>query len=219
MFEHFPYQFPQLERVDIDGRRHYLTPEGNAYPSVTTVLGDQKSQGLQDWINEVGEVEASKRKVQGANRGTLVHAIYEDFVNNQLDITKYDPITYELFRSSERYLREGMGRVFNLEFRVYSDRLKTAGAGDNFCEWEGIPSVVDYKTSKRRKDEEWIVDYFLQETTYAMMIFERIEVKVPQIVTFLVNETDPEPQIFVKKTEDYIGETLKRFREYHRRYA
>lgn len=215
-FEHYPFEFQHIERVTIDGKRRYITPDGYAYPSVTTVLGERKSAGLQAWIDKVGVEEANKRKTQGANRGTALHNIYEDFLHNRLDVQAHDPIAYNLFKNSEGWLRQGLTKIHNLEFPVWSDRLKTAGTCDNLCEWEGVRSVLDYKTAFKPKKEEWITDYFIQEAAYAMCIYERIDLKVPQIVTFVVNEQDPEPQVFVRKTEDYIGEVIDIFREYAR---
>jgi hypothetical protein len=215
-FEHHPYQFEPIERVTIDGKRRYITPEGFAYPSVTTVLGERKSEGLKAWIASVGEEVANKRKTQGANRGTALHNIYECFLNNDLTVSDHDPITYNLFKNSIGWLQQGLTKVHNLEFAVWSDRLQTAGTCDNLCEWEGVKSVLDYKTSFKPKKEEWVTDYFIQEATYAMCVYERIGLKVPQIVTFIVNEQDPEPQVFVRKTEDYIGEAIKIFKDYSR---
>ena len=217
MFIHHPFEFQKIERVTVDGQRRYITPEGRVYPSVTTILSDFQSEGLKSWIEKVGVEEANRRKVQGANRGTNLHLIYEDFVKNKLNIPSYDPITYDLFVNSERYLREGISKVHNLEFPIWSDRLKTAGTADCLCEWQGVTSILDYKSSGKPKKEEWIKNYFLQETIYAMAVFERIKLKVPQIVTFIVNEQDPEPQIFVKKTADYIEEVIKLLSDYHRR--
>lgn len=217
IFHHQPFQFPSIERKEVNGRRHYATSEGKVYPSVTTVLSGYKDEGLKQWIAKVGSDVANRKKIQGANRGTGIHTIYEDFVSNRLDIQQHDPITYSLFKESERYLREGMNKVHNLEFAVWSDRLKTAGTADSLCEWCGITSILDYKTSGKPKKEEWIENYFIQETVYAMCVYERIGLKVPQIVTFLVNERDPEPQIFVKRTEDYILDAIRIFRDYHRR--
>lgn len=218
-FTHEPFAFQPIERVTVDGKRRYITPDGFAYPSVTTILGDITSKGIQDWIDRVGPEEAEKRKTQGANRGTAVHAIYEDYVNNNLkEPNLYDPHTYSLFQSSVGYLNQSLTKVHNLEFAVYSDRLKTAGTGDGLVEWEGVRSILDYKTAFKPKKEEWITDYFIQEAVYAMCVWERIGLAVPQIVTFIVNDKDPEPQVFIKKTEDYIGQAIKIFKSYHDRH-
>jgi ATP-dependent exoDNAse (exonuclease V) beta subunit len=216
LFTHQPYNFVELPRTEIDGQRHYITPEGNCYPSVTTILSSKKSEGLQQWIDSVGPEAANRRKTQGANRGTAVHSIYEDYVNNKLKANEHNPITLDLFRTSESYLREGLELVHNLEFQVYSDRLKTAGTADMLCRFRGQVSILDYKTSFKPKREEWIEDYFIQETAYAMMVYERVGLVVPQIVTFIINEVEPEPQIFVKPTSEYIDRTLKFFKNYHK---
>ena len=132
-------------------------------------------------------------------------------------MSKYDPITYSLWKSSEAFLQAGLSLVHNLEFATYSDRLRIAGTADLLCEWYGTRSILDYKTAYRPKREEWIQDYFLQCAIYAMCLYEQLGIKVPQIVVFIINETDPEPQIFVKRTEDYIGQAIKTVQDYHAR--
>ena len=53
----------KLERVEIAGRRHYITPIGNL-PSVTTVLKETQSErdrsGLAFWRRKVGKVRVER---------------------------------------------------------------------------------------------------------------------------------------------------------------
>ena len=44
-----PVEIPELETKTVDRKRFYLTPEGKMYPSITTVLGKRKSEGLFEW--------------------------------------------------------------------------------------------------------------------------------------------------------------------------
>jgi hypothetical protein len=47
------YNYAPINRKTIDGKRHYATPDGNAVPSVTTILDKTKSkekmQALNNW--------------------------------------------------------------------------------------------------------------------------------------------------------------------------
>lgn len=215
MFLHEPYDFVDLvSETDQDGVRHYVTPEGNRYPSVTTVLGRKDKPELNAWRDRVGHVKADKHTLQSANRGTNVHAIYEDFVNNEFSIDKYDPFTYNLFKSSVLYLEKGLTKVHNLEFALYSDILKVAGRSDLLCEWYGQKAILDYKTSKYAKKEAWIEDYFIQLCIYSMMVYELKKIEVKKLVVFIVNEQDPDPQIFVKDVKDWIKPAMKRVKDY-----
>ncbi len=215
MFIHEPYEFVELESTTgADGNRHYTTPEGNQYASVTTILGRKKNPALDEWRARVGALAADKHTKQSANRGTNVHAIYEDFVQNKLNIDNYDPFTYSLFKSSVPILQGGLTKVHNLEFALYSDILKTAGRCDLLCEWFTEKAILDYKTSKRAKRKEWIEDYFIQTCLYAMMVYELIGVRVKKLVVFIVNETDPDPQVFVEDVKDWIQPAIKRVKDY-----
>ena len=51
----FPYA--EMKRVNVDGSRRYLTPDGSKVPSVTTILDATKSeetkQALNNWRRRV----------------------------------------------------------------------------------------------------------------------------------------------------------------------
>ena len=51
-------KWPKTKGMSIDGMRFY-TIDGKNYPSITTVLGVQKKEGLERWRKSVGE-EAAK---------------------------------------------------------------------------------------------------------------------------------------------------------------
>ena len=56
-----------------NGKRHYVTPEGELYPSITTVLGELSKAAIQAWRERVGEEEANKISGKASRRGTSVH--------------------------------------------------------------------------------------------------------------------------------------------------
>ena len=215
-FIHEPYQFADLKDTTVNGFRKYRTPSGEAYASVTSVLSaTADKRHLQEWRDRIGHEEADKITRQAANRGTQMHKIFEDFLNNSLDTSAYNPIQYTKFLEAKAYLAEHISKIHNIEFALYSDRLKIAGRCDLLCEWDGELAIVDHKTSNRSKREDWITDYFIQKTLYACMVYELLGLKVKKIVTFIVVDDETVPQIFVKQPGDYLKQALERVRKYH----
>ena len=90
--------------------------------------------------------------------------------------------------------------------------MKAAGTADCIADWNGIPSIIDFKTSRKEKKEEWIENYFLQATTYALMFEERIGICIPQIV-ILIAVDDQEPQVFIKHKLGYIDKVKAIFHQ------
>ena len=80
--------------------------------------------------------------------------------------------------------------------------------------WRGKLSVIDFKTSLREKDENWIRDYFLQGTAYALMYEELTGVPIEQIVIIIASDGSPTPQVFVKDKEEYIIDLLESIIKY-----
>jgi genome maintenance exonuclease 1 len=113
------------------------------------------------------------------------------------------PANIDTFKKLRHIIDERIGKLFGLEYYVYSDRLKTAGATDCIAEFDGVNSIIDFKTSKKLKKEEWIESYFLQATCYAMMVEERLPLVIPQIVILIAVDHE-EPQVFVKPKLGYI---------------
>jgi len=205
IFEHEFYTPFKLERVVIDGKRHYVTPEGGKYKSVTTILDEKLDKSsLIEWRKKVGEEEAKRISTQAANRGTAIHNIAEHYLlNNESYPTGSMPANIDTFKKLRPIIDERIGKLFGLEYFVYSDRLKTAGATDCIAEFDGVNSIIDFKTSKKLKKEEWIESYFLQATCYAMMVEERLPLVIPQIVILIAVDHE-EPQVFVKPKLGYI---------------
>ena len=84
-FTHTPLPsdtIPEVYTETINKNRFYVTPEGNKYPSITTVLSGRAKEGINDWRKRVGEVEANKIMRAAASRGTAVHELAENYLNN-----------------------------------------------------------------------------------------------------------------------------------------
>ena len=186
MFNHLKgYESVQLPTENIDGKRYYVTPQGNKYPSVTSVTGMINAKWIKQWRKNVGEAKANKISRQAAGRGTRYHNLQEDFLNN-IDISEKlkdaTPLDLMMFNQTKS-LTEQIGDIYMLEGALYSDDLCMAGRVDCIAEWGGKVSVIDFKTSTKSKSPSKIKNYFMQETAYAKM-FEEIypDKKIEQTV-------------------------------------
>lgn len=213
IFDHRFLTGKKLERVEIDGKRHYITPEGAAYKSVTTILGEKLNKdGLEKWKQRVGEEEATRVSNLAARRGTAVHDLAERYLMNEAFWFKGAmPANIETFKMAKSVLDEHVDTVYGIELFLYSDELKTAGATDLVADYDGIKSVVDFKTSRNVKTESMIESYFLQATCYALMVEERYGIEVPQIVIIIMVDDAPEPLVFKKQKSQYINRVREIF--------
>ena len=206
MFNHVDhgYTLTELEADTTDNGRFYTTPSGEILPSITTVLSVQNKSGLDAWRKRVGEEEANRVMNQAALRGTAVHQLAEDYVNNESDWKKGAmPANLFTFNTIKPLLDKHLNNVWIQEAPLYSERLSVAGRVDCIAEWDGVLSIIDYKTSKRPKPRKYVESYFIQEAAYAAMFYERTGVPIKQIVTVIAVD-DNEPQVFVEKTMDHL---------------
>lgn len=167
---------------------------------------------LRQWKERVGEEKVKQVQTMASRRGTAVHEIAEKYLKNDVDYKKGQmPFNLASFYSIKPILDDHIGLIAGLEIPLYSDTLRTAGRSDCIAKWAGIWSIVDFKTSKKVKTKESIHNYFMQESCYAHMFYERTGWKIPQIVTvMMVDHSDP--LVFVEKADDYIDE-FKKIRE------
>ena len=84
-FNHVPVELPRINLATTkDKVRLYETPDGNFYPSITTVLSVRNKKGLFEWRKRVGDDVANYVARKGATRGTHVHHMCEDYLNNMI---------------------------------------------------------------------------------------------------------------------------------------
>ena len=219
MFTHNnPYEIAKLKSVTEDGKRYYVTPEGNKYPSVTTVAGIFAKDGIVKWRKRVGEEKAQKITTQASVRGTAVHKICEDYINNDADYLKNQmPSNIESFNNIKPIIDQSIDNVVMQECTLYSDFLQVAGTVDCVAEWDNKLSIIDFKTSRKTKKREWIDNYFMQTAAYAVMFEERTKKPIDQIV-ILITVDNEEPQIFIEKRDEWIWKFVDARSEYRRRY-
>ena len=193
------FEVHSIEAVTTDSGRRYKIPNGDMYESVTTALGNQpgKKEGLMEWRRRVGEAEANRISRKAAGRGTAVHSIIEDYLNNLEDPIKDKmPDAVMMFKQLQPILDKSISKVYMQEAPLWSYKYRLAGRVDCVADIKGKLSVVDFKTSMKPKKREWVTDYFLQTAAYSHMIGEMYGDTVEQTVIFIAVE-NRNPQIFV----------------------
>lgn len=211
----FKHNFvPEVEMTTemINGKRHYVLPDGSKFRSVTTVLSDKLDKtALLEWRKKVGEEEANKISTQAARRGTSVHSIAERYVLNEENYFRDEvPSSIDSFISLKSILDTNVDNILGVELPLYSRALRTAGRCDLIAEYLGQPAVIDFKTSRKLKKEEWIESYFLQTTCYSMMFEQIYGIKIPKIVIMIAVDNEG-PQVFIKDRNKYVDRVIEVF--------
>lgn len=215
MFNHCPpTELEELLTETKSGRRHYIVGK-NSYPSITSILGAFPKPGIEKWRKRVGEEEANRITKRSTQKGTNVHAIIEDYLNNK-EIKTDNYFALENFNSVKPYLNQ-INNIHYLECPLYSNQLKVAGRCDSIAEFDGTLSIIDFKTSRKLKREEWIQDYFFQCSFYSAAYYELTKIKAKQIVIIMAVENE-EPQLFKKEVKDYLKPTISKIRKYYELY-
>jgi len=218
IFNHLsPKEIPQLEQVNTDSGRYYKSPTGVLYPSVTTVTGLMNVDSIKKWRKAVGEEAANAISSKAARRGTRIHSICEDYLNNKLDTSKHSIIDLDNFNSLKEYMDEHIDNIHLQETRLYSDFLQMAGTVDCIAEYAGRLSIIDFKTARKAKNRDYIQNYFCQATAYAIMYEELTGIPVPNIVIMICVDDDY-PQIFTDKRDYHVKPLLEIRKKYKEIY-
>jgi len=211
-------QIPELVSETKSNGRFYTTPEGNVYPSVTTVLSATKDQThILEWKKRIGEDKANQESKRASNRGSALHSLCERFIlNQQIDLKREMPIPLQLFAQIKPVLLENVGSIFAVENSLYSDYLEVAGRVDLVAEYNDIVSIIDFKSSNKVKNKEWIEDYFIQTSMYSIMFEEMTKIPAPQLVIIIGNEESIKSSVFVEKRDTWISRVLDIINKYNR---
>ena len=215
MFNHTPVDLPPVKARNSDGVRLYETPDGNKYPSITTVLSIRNKKGLHEWRKRVGNDVANYVARTAASRGTKVHHMCEDFLNNEFDEDKHkkDFLPYCLFNQLKEQALCNINDIYAQEAGLYSDKYKVAGRVDCIAGYKGVPSIIDFKTSSKERNDDWNENYYIQGSAYAEMFGERTGIEISQVVILVVTE-DGTVQEFIKDKHNYLDALVESVAEW-----
>ena len=217
IFEHLNIDlgYEDLSAATTESGRLYQTPSGRKYPSITTVLGHFGKHKIMEWRKAVGEKEANRVSRHAADRGTKLHTLCERYIDN---IDPFDaktmPHVKMMFNSVKSVIDARVGKIYLQEKPLFSDHLRIAGRVDLIAEFDGVLSIIDFKTSSRIKTAEDIKDYFEQESAYAIMFEERTKIPVVNLVTIMAVENEKEPLVFKEHRDNHATDLIRKIRLY-----
>lgn len=169
------FAYHELSRTSEEGRRLYSCPDGSRVPSVTTILDrtkpEEKKQALNEWRKRVGVENAQKITTEAANRGTRMHTYLEDYIKQgELRERGSNPFGWASHAMAQTVIEDGLvnvNEIWGVEVPLYFPKLY-AGTTDGCGLHLNEESILDYKQTNKPKKSEWIEDYYLQLTAYAL---------------------------------------------------
>lgn len=164
--------YEKLSRVEVDGKRRYQTPGGPPVASVTTILGATKDQThLIEWRRRVGEKKAQEITTEAAGVGTRMHKYLEDYIDTGVwpvaGSNPYAQQAHAMATAIKVHALDDVDEIWGSEVPLYVPKLY-AGTTDLVGVYKGNPCIMDFKQTNKPKKTEWVVDYFLQLTAYAI---------------------------------------------------
>ncbi len=205
-----------LDTVQEDGKRYYVDKKGERYPSVTTVTSLLTRDQIKLWRERVGEEKANKVSSRAARRGTKFHSLVEDYLRKEKDYIEFEDVMQEAqFKGIQPVLDEIV--PIALEAPMYSENLKMAGRVDCIGMFDGILSIIDFKTSSKFKEDYMAIPWYYQMTAYAVMVEELTGHPIEE-VTALVAMEDGHFQLFTADPQDYVEKLYDLRQQYRNLY-
>lgn len=208
--------YRELTTRSINNQRWYKISDDVYYPSVTSVLGSVEKPWLKEWQQMLGPEKASKETKRCADRGTAVHEMAEKYLNNTEEPTLGYDISHQRLFNQLKFCLNNINNIRAQEIPLYSDTLKLAGRVDCVAEYQGVLSIIDFKTSNNNKNENMIEDYKLQCTAYAIMWEEMFDEFIEDIVILIAVEKGIVPLTYKRKIDDYIQPLVKRINTFYK---
>lgn len=210
-FIHKTLTVPELERFHIDGKRFYRKKDSDDpmnFISITTIISNYSKEKFANWRLKIGEDEANRITKAATTRGTHMHNLVEHYLENK-ELPKSAPLPKLLFDVAKPELNK-INNILGIEIPLYSEYLGIAGTVDTIAEYNGVLSIIDYKTSERPKPVSWIEGYFVQTMAYSCMLYEMTGIMAKQLVIIMACENG--------EVETYIETDLKKYIKLLRKY-
>nr|AIF01680.1 hypothetical protein [uncultured marine thaumarchaeote KM3_14_C04]AIF03550.1 exonuclease [uncultured marine thaumarchaeote KM3_168_C06]AIF06068.1 hypothetical protein [uncultured marine thaumarchaeote KM3_18_F10] len=206
-------EIPKIKQVNIDGVRYYDTPDGTLI-SITSLLKNFTPEGILEWREAVGEEVANEVMRAAADRGSKVHKIIENCLSNKSEndlVGNYGELAARMFSQMIPAL-DKIDRIRALEKGLYSTRFGIAGRVDCIAEYDKELTVIDFKTSTRKRDER-NETHLVQASFYSLAWEERTGEKVNQIAILTTTE-DGELDVYKDDPSDHVDRLEEMIEEY-----
>lgn len=195
-----------------------LADQAEKYPGVTRVLGGTKDMsGLNAWRARVGEEEADRIVNESKAIGTSLDTIFNDSLGPNrasfnIESYKGEP-GYKLFHQLAGYIKHI--DPICVQMKVFNNHLRYMGYIDCFGLYKGQLAVIDCKNTKREKREEYLEDYYLQCTAYAMALQQMYGFAPKKIVLLMARRDSNFPQVVIRDTKEFVPAVISRVKQYY----
>ena len=214
------FQFHTLKQVNLATGRVYVVESGewagNVYPSITRMLAKKEKPQLEAWKQRVGPEEAARVSARATVQGSIVHKLVECYLSNQ-GLPRYMPHIAELWSYLRPWFDKHVNVVYGQEQDIFSDKLGLAGRMDILASVDDELTIADVKTAKDFKKTEYVDDYFLQGTFYAVAVYDQTGVLPKRIVLPVVSPGGL--QVFESTPMKHFEELLSRTAEFYESYV
>lgn len=217
--------YEKLSRVEVDGKRRYQTPSGNPVPSVTTILDATKDKThLIAWRKRVGEKKAQEITTEAAGRGTRMHKYLEMYIEDgewpSAGSNPYAQQAHKMATVVKVHALCDVNEIWGSEVPLYIPQMY-AGTTDLVGLYKNNPSIMDFKQSNRLKKIEWIEDYFLQLTAYAIAHNEIHGTNIREGHIFMCTKAGEYQQfdIWPHEFDEWEQEWWKRVYQYYEKFG
>lgn len=217
-----------MQRVEVDGKRRYLTPDGEKLPSVTTVLDatkpEESKKALNEWRKRMGPVKAQQITTEAAGRGTRMHKWIEDYIKTGvLGVPGTNPYSQQSHKMADSIIRQGLvncSEFWGTEVPLYFPKVY-AGTTDLVGVHGGEPAIMDHKQSNKLKKKEWISDYFIQLAAYANAHNEVYGTNIRKGVIFMCTADNIYQEFIIEGNEfdSWSDQWFRRLEEYYTKFA
>ena len=216
------FEYPTLKRVTAtNGKRQYTGDDNQPVPSVTTVLSDTGDKtALINWRKRVGDAEANRVSKEAAGLGTKVHNALEKYVlKEDYDIKGNNHISIMAKNMLDEMIDKGLSQVneiWGVEVALIAKGLY-AGTSDAVGMFNGVESIIDFKTAKKIKKREWIEDYFMQGCAYALAHNEMFGTNIKQVAILMIDREGKYADFVIEgdEFEEYCHKWASRLADYY----
>jgi genome maintenance exonuclease 1 len=228
MYNPNKYIYKPMQRVEVEGKRRYLTPDGEKLPSVTTILDATKSEesktALQNWRKRVGTIQAQAITTEAAGRGTRMHKWLENYIKTgSTGDPGTNPYSIQSHKMAHSIIQQGLvncNEYWGTEVPLYFPKIY-AGTTDLCGVHNGDESIMDHKQANKIKKREWIEDYFVQLAAYANAHNEVHGTKIRKGVIFMCDPNAVFAEFIIEGVEfdKYTNIWFNKLEEYYSKFV
>ena len=187
------FKYKNCEQINLNGKRVYLTPDGEKTPSVTTILSKTKDMtALNEWRKRIGEEKAQQITSEASGVGTAMHANIERFLAGIERMPGKNPVHVKANAMADVIIQNGLvgvNEVWAMEQSLYFPGLYS-GTTDLVGVYKDEPAVMDYKQTNKPKKEEWVEDYKMQLVAYILAHNEVYGTDIKRGAVFMCSRGD-----------------------------